>query len=315
MIVSPDTDSIVVVCAADNNYAMPLAVTIRSALENLKSNRKVVLFILDGGISFANRKRIMRSLNSDLITIYWLQQDNSLFENLALTRHLTAATYYRLSIPKILPQKFDKVIYLDTDMVVTGDLEELWNIDVGNNYVLAVEEIYKDTSTIKVLINLGINPEYKYFNAGLLVMNLEKWRTDNIAEKVIEYTKKNRDKVRHDQDTLNVLLAGNWGELHPKWNQIHWIYESYFREDNPFPKEDNPYRNLPEDVYNEVLNNPCITHFTSYPKPFATGLRYPECTHPRKDLFFQYLDLTAWSGWRDTIWRRLNRKFLKIIKS
>jgi len=184
MIVSPDTDSIVVVCAADNNYAMPLAVTIRSALENLKSNRKVILFILDGGISFANRKKIMRSLNSDQITIYWVQQDNSLFENLALTRHLTAATYYRLSIPKILPQKFDKVIYLDTDfdkviyldtdMVVIGDLEELWNIDVGNNYVLAVEEIYKDTSTIKVLINLGINPEYKYFNSGLLVMNLEK---------------------------------------------------------------------------------------------------------------------------------------------
>jgi lipopolysaccharide biosynthesis glycosyltransferase len=308
MVGSSDTQPIVLVCAADNNYAMPLAVTVRSALANLQSARKVVLFILDGGISSTNKEKIMRSLNSDQISIRWTQQDNSLFENLVLTRHLTAACYYRLFIPKILPQEFDKAIYLDTDMVVTGDLEELWNIDIGNNYVLAVQ----DDSELNIAMSeglrnykeVGIDPACKYFNSGLLVMNLEKWRTGSIGEKVFEYIKQNREYVRYDQDGLNAVLAGHWGELHPKWNQMPRIYESSFREDNPFS----------EDVYNELLNKPCIIHFTSYPKPFAAGLGV-ECTHPKKDLFFQYVDMTAWSGWRDTIWRRSARKFVKIIKS
>ncbi|MBD2605195.1 glycosyltransferase family 8 protein [Scytonema hofmannii FACHB-248] len=303
MSVCSNSQPIVLVCAADNNYAMPLAVTVRSALTNIKSNRKIALFIIDGGISQVNKRKIIKSLNSEQIDISWVQPDNTLFEDLVVSRHLTVSAYYRLFIPELLPQKFDKAIYLDSDMVVTGDLEELWNIDVGDNYVLAVQDdhqLYISISdALETYNKLGIPLDYKYFNSGLLVMNLEKWRSENIGKKIIECMK--REHLSNDQDGLNAVLAGKWQELHPKWNQMPRIYEYSSWKDSPFP----------EPVYNDLLHQPQIIHFSTLPKPWYAGLRC-ECTHPKKDLFFRYLDVTAWSGWRDTIWRRLARKFMKL---
>ncbi|MCM0592691.2 MAG: glycosyltransferase family 8 protein [Gloeotrichia echinulata IR180] len=305
MAVISEIQPIVVVCAADNNYAMPLAVTVRSALANLKSNRKMSLFILDGGISKFNQRKIIKSLPSEQVDISWIKIDNRVLDNLVLTRHLTVTCYYRLLITKFLSQELDKVIYLDSDMVVTGNLENLWNIDLGNNYVLAVQddvELYISMSSgLRNYHELGIDPDSKYFNSGLLVINLEKWRSENIGEKVIEYVKHNREYVQNDQDGLNAVLAGKWGELHPRWNQMPRIYHYSSWKDSPFA----------EDIYNELLHQPNIIHFTNSPKPWCSGLRV-ECQHPQKDLFFHYLDMTDWSGWRDTFWRRLGRKFMKM---
>lgn len=84
MTVIPQLQPIVMVCAADNNYAMPLAVTVRSALANLRSDRQIVLFILDGGISNTKKSKIIRSLDSKQLKISWIQLDHALFANLPL---------------------------------------------------------------------------------------------------------------------------------------------------------------------------------------------------------------------------------------
>jgi lipopolysaccharide biosynthesis glycosyltransferase len=305
MILNSDVQPIVLVCAADNNYAMPLAVTVRSAIANLNQNHKIALYILDGGITEANKNRICKSLNKEQVTISWVQPDNTLFENLVLTRHLTLTCYYRLLITEFLPIEFHKAIYLDTDMIVTGDLAELWAIDLGDHYALAVQDDVElsigMSEGLKNYREVGICPDYKYFNSGLLVINLDKWRSEEIGKKVIEYIRQNREYVRNDQDGLNAVLAGKWGELHPKWNKMPKIYQYSSWEHSPFPKV----------IYNELLQSSGVIHFTNSPKPWYAGFR-AECQHPQKHLFFQYLDMTDWSGWRDTIWRRLWRKFMKV---
>ena len=305
MCINSKFQPIILVCAADNNYAMPLAVTVRSALANLKSNRKIALFILDGGISKSNKKKIIKSLQSEKLDISWIQIDETQLTNLVLTRHLTTTAYYRLLITKFLPLEFDKAIYLDTDMIVKGNLEELWNIPLEDNYALAVQddvELYISMSEgLRNYQDVGIWPNYKYFNSGLLVINLEKWRSENIGEKVLEYIRQNREYVRNDQDGLNAILAGKWGEIHPRWNQMPRIYDYSSWQESPHA----------EDIYKELLHQPCIIHFTNSPKPWYAGLK-AECRHPKKDLFFQYLDMTDWSGWRDTFWIRLVRKFMKL---
>jgi lipopolysaccharide biosynthesis glycosyltransferase len=296
---------LVLVCAADDNYAMPLAVTARSAIANLQSDRPVALFILDGGISKTNKRKITRSLDSKQVEISWLTLDNALFANLTEDRHLTITAYYRLLLPQILPPEFKKAIYLDTDMVVTGNLEEIWNIDIGDNYVLAVQDDTQLTismcPSVRDYEQLGISPDCKYFNSGLLVINMDKWRADNIGHRVIEYIRQNIQYRPNDQDALNAIVAGKWGELHPKWNQMPGVYYPDFKERNPLPPE----------VYQELLHQPCVIHFTNTPKPWCAGLR-TECTHPKKDLFFRYVDMTAWAGWRDTLLRRLVRRMLKL---
>jgi len=305
MCINSKFQSIILVCAADNNYAMPLAVTVRSALANLKSNRKIALFILDGGISKSNKKKIIKSLQSEKLDISWIQVDETQLKNPVLTRHITVASYYRLLITEFLPPEFDKAIYLDTDMVVKGNLEELWNIPLEDNYLLAVQDdvqLYISMCDgLRKDYNLGSVSDYKYFNAGLLVINLEKWRKENIGVKVIEYIEQNRKYLINDQDGLNAILVGKWGEIHPRWNQMPRIYDYLSWKESPHT----------EDIYEELLHKPYIIHFTNSPKPWYAGLK-AECRHPKKDLFFQYLDMTDWSGWRDTFWIRLVRKFMKV---
>ncbi|GAB1545136.1 glycosyltransferase family 8 protein [Scytonema sp. NUACC21] len=305
MFLNSDVQSIVLVCAADNNYAMPLATTVRSAVANLNNKQKIALYILDGGITKANKARICKSLDKARVSISWVKPDNKLFEKLVLTRHLTLTCYYRLLITEFLPKEFHKAIYLDTDMIVTGNLAELWAIDMGDNYALAVQddvELYIGMSDgLRNYREVGLCPDDKYFNSGLLVINLDKWRADDIGNKVIEYIRQNTEYVRNDQDGLNAILAGKWGELHPKWNQMPKVHEYSSWKESPFPK----------DVYQELIHHPCVIHFTNSPKPWYAGLK-AECQHPKKHLFFEYLDMTDWSGWRDTLWRRLWRKFMKV---
>ncbi|MBS9386954.1 MAG: glycosyltransferase family 8 protein [Dolichospermum sp. BR01] len=308
-------EPIVVVCAADDNYAMPLAVTVRSALVNLKSQRKILLFIIDGGIKSHNKQKIIKSLNSENCAIQfipkpvsWLEkiEFNNLEKNYDQDHFLSAsgATYYRLMIAEMLPKEFDKAIYLDCDLVVKGDLEELWETDLVEYHILAAPDlIVQDVWSSAELPNykdIGIS-QAKYFNAGVLVINLKKWRDDKIAIKSIEYLKQNKQYIRfHDQDVLNALFVDKWGELNPRWNVMSSItafYPSW--ENSPFSEE----------VYNTLIRQPCIIHYLTGVKPWTSRHTL------LKEYFFEYVDMTAWSGWRLTIWRRIWRKLKLVYKA
>jgi lipopolysaccharide biosynthesis glycosyltransferase len=293
---------------------MPLAVTARSILENLDRKRKLQLFIIDGGIEKSNKRKIQKSLNCDRCTIEWLKVSNSVVENLPLatgvSSHVSIASYYRLLIPELLPKDLPKAFYLDSDLIVDRDLGELWDIDMGENYLLAVQDpgtpyVSSQPFGLARYQELGIPADAKYFNAGVLAINLEKWRSDRIAGKIFEYLDRNRQYVRsHDQDGLNAVLAGKWGELNPCWNQQWAIFTYHSWQESP----------LSEAVYNEVINRPYIVHFSSVAKPWNTIDE-----HPFNHLFFRYLDLTAWKGWRLTksrrLWRRVNRELIQFKKS
>ena len=301
LLLSKTNEPIIVVCAADDGYAMPLAVVIRSALENLNRDRQIIFFVIDGGIKPKNKDKILRSINSKKSDIKWLQPSVDLLENMKVSGHIKMAAYFRLLIPSLLPHHFDKAIYLDSDLIVRGDLSELWDLDIADNYLLAVHQISTYVSSFNGLVNyreLGIPSDYKYFNSGVLIMNLEKWRADKISARIIEYIEHNKEYVRrHDQDGLNAVLAGKWGELEPRWNQTPGFYDRSWK-DSLLSKED----------FNNALHDPYIIHFASSQKPWNSTKQYPA-----NDLFFQYVDMTAWSGWRFNIWRRIRNKIIKII--
>ncbi len=313
------SESIVLVCTADDAYAMPLAVTIRSALENLKGNHVLDVFIFDGGIKKANKQKILESLRSEKCKVSFLSVPESITQSIkkevhnyieevpTALKHISVAAYYRLLIPELIPPQFEKVIYLDCDLVIKGDLGDLWQKDIGEYYVLAVQDVMiRDVSSSLVLFNhqeMGIRGDSKYFNSGVLVINVKKWRASKFSFQAIEFLKKNRNILNFpDQDTLNVLFAGQWGELDPRWNLLlpHALAYSSWKT-SPFS----------EDVYNDFIQNPYIIHFSSELKPWNS--RHPLL----KEHFFEYVDMTAWSGWRLTFKRRvlnvLKREFRKMI--
>lgn len=311
---------IIVVCAADNNYVMPLAVTVRSAIENLENkSSRINFFIIDGGISDQNKDKIKKSLPLQKSEVTFLTRPTQLMSEIETAhqycvknsieshKHISLASYYRLLIAEILPQKFTKVIYLDCDLVVKGHLEEIWNIDIADKYVLAIPDMWiSSVSAHNGLLNyqeLGIESDAKYFNAGVIVINMERWRSEKIFLQAIDYFKHNKSYVRfHDQDILNALLAGKWSELDPRWNVTPGIYEYSCWQESPFT----------EDVYNQLINEPYIIHFAAGDKPWNSQKTL------MKEHFFHYVDMTEWSGWRFNFWEQLKLKMsykFKKLKS
>lgn len=316
-------ESIVVVCAADDNYAMQVAVAGRSAIENLQGNHDINLYIIDGGIKNHNKQKILKSLDSEKCKVEFIQISDSLLRKIeeahkpvasegvttkagyVKAEYVSIASFYRLLIPDLIPQQFDKVIYLDGDLVVRGNLEELWQADLGENFVLAAQDTYIPYVSCRTGFfnyeKLGVPPDSKYFNAGVLVIDLKKWRDAGTSAKAIEYFVQNLEHVGwYDQGILNGLLAGQWGELDPRWNMSPTsVFGFSSWQQSPFSEE----------TYNALTRDPFIVHYVSEKKPWTS--RHTLC----KEYFFQYVDMTEWSGWRLTVWRRLRLRFVREFRS
>lgn len=291
-----------VVCGADDRYAMPLTVMVCSILANLDPSRKLLLFIIDGGIKEHNKQRLAKFINPQQCTVEWLHPSESLLKDLKLTGHFSIAIYYRLLMPELLPQTFDRAIYLDCDLVVNTDLGFLWDTEIGDHYLLAALDTHFPNAA-SVLMNsekLGIPPDRKYFNSGVLVVNLKKWRTQQISSKVIRYIDQHPENIRYpDQDGLNIVLADQWGELDLRWNQTPFIYYYSSWQDSPFDQE----------TYDNVTSDPWIVHFASKFKPWNTYRFHKQ----NQKLFYHYLDMTDWSGWRFTLLKAIYTKLRRLI--
>ncbi|MCG9893295.1 MAG: glycosyltransferase family 8 protein [Thermosynechococcaceae cyanobacterium MS004] len=301
-------DPIVLVCAADDRYALPLAVTVVSVAMNHRGDRPLQLFVIDGGIQAENRRRLERTMQRHRVALQWITPDATQVEHLMISGHITTACYYRLLIPDLLPKHIEKALYLDSDLIVLGDIEDLWNEHLGNQALLAVADLNAHyVSSPMGLLNykaLGIPSNRKYFNSGVLCLNLALWRRERLAQKVVSYIEQNREFVRwHDQDGLNAILFDRWGELDPQWNRASVLHRCQSWQDSPYS----------EALFKRLLKHPAIIHFTESGKPWTPGFQ-----HPEKHYFFEYLDRTAWSGWqiRFDLWlQRVQTKVEKLRRS
>lgn len=299
-----NSGEIVVVSAADDGYAMPLAVTIRSALDRLAPERRMRLYMLDGGLSDETKRRLLRSWNDPRLTVEWVQPDLNQVGDLMINGHVNVVTYLRLLMPIVLPENVERVIYLDADMLVRRDLGELWDEPQGDHAVLAVTDVaapridapnhlpkFKKCrdylagyTPIMNFRELGLPVDAGYFNGGLLVANLGKWRRERYAEQMLDCLRTHREHVLWwDQYALNVVLAGKWRALDDRWNQgAHlFVYPSW---------RESP---LERDEYLRLAKDPWIVHFCSPSKPW-----HYFCRHPYAGDFRKCLKSTDWADWR-----------------
>lgn len=222
------SSTIELLLGADDAYAMPLAVTLFSALETINANRNVRVTIVDGGISRENQRRIESIVGKLPVqcNLVWVAPDSDKLKDLPAGAgewdYLSRSMYLRLFAPSLVPAA--KVIYLDSDMVVQQNLEELWEIDMRTFPLAAVTELgttfaegrlrYKDVWKVQ-----GLDPDVSHFNSGLLVLDLELWRREGLSQAVFDNVYANRNHYRYpDQDALNAVFHQNWLELETKWN-------------------------------------------------------------------------------------------------
>lgn len=296
-------EPIVLVSGCDDAYAMPLSVTLLSAIDHLGERQPCKVFVLDGGITESSRDRLRETCRDERVSIEFISAELSLLEGLPVSDHVNLNTYLRLLIPRILPDWAQRAIYLDSDLLVRRDLTELWNQPQRGLPLLAVQDSaapYIDSSAaidcyrrcwayianarpIANFRELGLSPRSKYFNGGLLVVDVELWRRESISEQLIDCLRLYREHVLWwDQYALNVVLHGRWGELDRRWNQGSHFHKYPSYKTSPFD----------EQTYKQIKNDPWVIHFSSPAKPW-----HYFCRHPATELYRRYLCRTPWRDW------------------
>ena len=210
--------------AVDNEYVPFLVVTIQSIIDNLTENNKYELKIMYINLSKENMKKIQKYERHN-VHIEFININNYLehIKNKLYTRnYFSNTTYFRLFIPNLYSQ-YNKAIYLDCDTIVLTDIAKLYNIDIGNNLVAGVSD--GAVQTVEVFQEyvekvIGVYDYNNYFNAGVLILNLEELRKYNFQEKFLYLLEKVKYEVAQDQDYLNRLCKGRVKLLDPSWNKM-----------------------------------------------------------------------------------------------
>jgi lipopolysaccharide biosynthesis glycosyltransferase len=255
----------------DNSFVNHTIVTLNS-LKRYNSNRTFFIHILDSGITGKFRFKLKLFLFRLGFKYKFYKIDYSPIKDAPVSHHVTIASYNRLFLSTILDQNIERVLYLDSDIIVLGQIDMLFEYDLSDFFVAAAGETLSNIDRER----LEFNSDEQYFNAGILVVNLKKWRQENIESKLVDFINNQPRKIKYwDQDVLNYCLKNKWLRLPQKYNLTHFFF---------YPNDYTPsYFGLNQAQYEETQKDPVIIHFTSHQKPWIEG-----CKHPKKDLYYQY---------------------------
>ena len=264
-----------IVFTIDKNFIPHFAVALTSLLEtNMELVDRVFLIhdISDDSELSILRKHFDRRYG---INIECFFMDATAFESFKITHHFSKAANYRLLLDKILPPNVDSVLFLDSDIVVNGDLSELSNINFGvkspndegniEEYLIHAVDHKMATSSLLRLRETGFNSE-KYFNSGVMYINLERWRVLELSNLLMQNATRFRECLLWlDQDVLNITLENRWGVLEYKYNGF----------------------DLEESNNHDIR----IVHFTGKDKPWHLVSK-----HPYKKLYWKYRRMTPYKA-------------------
>ncbi|MEQ9969529.1 glycosyltransferase family 8 protein [Pectobacterium parvum] len=240
----------------DRNYIKYCAIFI---ISTCKYNDNVFFHILSHDID-GDGERFLKSFLSDTAQIKFYDVDSSIFNGMPTSSKWPKAIYYRLLIPVLLGSDIDKALYCDCDILIRGALDELFDTDLSDYAVAAVEDVLSPIAPM--ITDIGCNPEYGYFNSGVLLFNLIYCREYQLTKKCISFINNSNHLITHpDQDALNVILANKWKKLHYRWNFLT-PYQSLYYTHDQMMSDYNKYNS----------HYPVILHFSG-DKPWLSTCR------------------------------------------
>lgn len=263
--------------ASDDKFTQHLSVAMASILINSLPIETFNFYILDGGISEKNKKKILQLKSIKDFNIEFIKVDDTLFKDCKLTpdcQHISKQTYYRYIIPKIKPN-IDKCFYFDCDLVIVDSLNHFWNLNLSNKYCAVIEELYK--GSIEDKERLGIN---NCFNAGVMLINNKLWKQYNISDKLFTNTIKLLNILRwQDQDVLNYTFK----------DDVIFVSPIYNLQQNAFYDGHSEQYTLAE--LKIAKKNPTIIHYNGCYKPWNKL-----CLHPLWKEYLKYLHYTPYKN-------------------
>lgn len=278
----------------NEKYAPYAGTSMTSLFENNRHFEVIRIFILGEELSQDSIERLLktgRKYDREIVFV-----DTAALIEKMQALHLPAyrgsyAANIRLFLPELLEASVDRLLYLDADTIVDGRLDELMGISMGDYpAAMALDSLVRHHK-----LRLGFSKEEPYFNSGVILFQMERWRQEKCSEKILEHVKTVRAHYPSpDQDLLNVVCRGRIMTLPPEYNfqPIHLAFSagSYFR---CFGKK-GYYR--PEEIA-QAKESPVIYHFFRFVGEFPW---HKDNLHPDNDIFDRYLTKSAFSDYVKT---------------
>ena len=267
------TETMHIACNIDSKYTRFCGVLMVSLFENNRDEH-LKMHILCYHLTDENKEDLQEIATRYNNDIQFYDIDETIFKGFPISDQWPIVIYFRLMLPELLDKNIIKVLYLDCDILCRGNLNELFSTKMGDNAICATEDIL---SRFPALYNrLGYHPSYNYFNSGVLLINVAKWKELELTKKCINYIGSN--KVRHpDQDALNAILFDKKMILDSRWNYISNYHTRYISKEE-----------YEEDLFKTKTYFPIFIHFTGT-KPWSNL-----CDSPFKREWFSYQNKTKW---------------------
>jgi len=253
------TDTVKVVCCFGDDFITPTSVMMASLLNNAKA--PVEIFAMTN--ASAENVAFLQSLVAQFSDRYPHKLHISPPPSLAhesipqgdLFGIKSNNTYVRLFVPQIFPA-LKRYIYLDCDLIVRTDIATLWRMDLQGNILGAATE-----PLLYLNGDFGMENDFEYFNAGVLLVDAEKWRKRDITGKALgwigDFIKNPRRYQYYDQTPLNRAIGKERLHLPPAWNMVEWASADYAQ-----------HYGLSFAAFEAIKKNPCIYHFAGHKKPW-----------------------------------------------
>ena len=286
-------------------FAPVLATSLASLFENNESFDEIHVYIFEYPMNEENKTKL------DLLAEqygrklhYILMPDINRIENLGLAEVKHTGwffySYVKLYLNDFLPQNVERILYLDSDILVVDDLTELWEMDLQNHVAAGVIDCIGE----KYYDLLGLGDETFYCNCGMILEDLKAWREKKIGDKVREYCKKNGGYVFFmEQTAFNAGTQGDLLILHPKYNMYTMMELVSYEELMKLRKVERYYT---KKEIEEAVAHPAIIHLTNT-FMLANRAWYEGSKHPRVREYQKYKALTPWKNEPDFQDKR-NRK-------
>lgn len=212
----------------DKGYMPLLSVAMGSLIKNINTSDYYKIYVLSS--SLTKEERItQQDLDAEFnelpsnVSIEAVDISSSVKDlQDAVLGHYSIAMFYRLFIPRLFPQ-YNKVVYLDCDVVINDDIAKMYNTDIKDNYAgVVLDQIVINNPEFMeyVLKFVGMDNKKQYFNTGVLLINSERWRAEDLDNKLIQFIKSNKSPIAPDQDFLNSYCKGQVTYLEDGWDEM-----------------------------------------------------------------------------------------------
>lgn len=281
-----------VIYHSSDSFAEVTGVSIISLFENNKEMKNIHVLYIERGMSDDNKakiKSIAKKYNRELEFMEMPNWSEKLNIDLKSSKAgWLGFGYNRLFLTEFVPEAVDRVLYLDSDTVIEAPLDELWNTELDGYYLAGVD----DCLSSKYRNIVGLSEEGTYCNAGMLIINLKKWREEDVTSKFIKMIYENNGFfVFNEQSVINSMFSGKIKILPQKYNVNSLVYIFSYKE---LMKLRKPYKfSYTEEEYLEAGKRPAITHYTGnfyiHRRPWIDN-----SDHPHKDNYLEYRKISPW---------------------